>query len=206
MPAAILGKKIGMTRVFSDTGAVVPVTVIQAGPCPVLRARTKEQDGYEAVQIGFEKTVERKLSKPMRGVFQSLGTDLYRVISEIRMDGEPLPEAGTVLTVAAFSVGDLVNVRGRTRGHGFSGSHKRHGFKGGPAAHGSKFHRAPGSVGTNTTPGRTGKGRKLPGQFGNKFRTVRHLQVVKVIPEENLIFLRGAVPGAPGALLKIVKV
>lgn len=206
MALGILGKKIGMTRVFDEKGVARSVTVVQAGPCPVLAVRTLDNDGYSAIQIGFAAVAPKKLSKPMQGVFQVLGTDAFKHLAEFRCEGvEQVPANGDVLSVEMFTPGEPVDVRGRSKGHGFSGSIKRHNFEGGKSTHGSKFHRAPGSIGTNTTPGRVKKGQKLPGQFGNKFRTIPNLKVLDRIVEENLLLIVGSVPGAVGSLLKIEK-
>ncbi|RMF13248.1 MAG: 50S ribosomal protein L3 [Candidatus Dadabacteria bacterium] len=202
MALGLLAKKIGMTRVFDENGRIRPVTILKAGPCRVLRHRTVDVDGYSAVQLGFEVVRPDRISKPMRGVFQSLGTDTYRHVAEFRAEGE-LPEVGAELGPDLFEKGALVNVRARTRGRGFAGVQKRHGFGGGRASHGSNFHRAPGSIGTASTPGHVKKGRKLPGQYGNKYRTIRNLVVVDVMPEEQLLLVEGGVPGAPNTLVRI---
>lgn len=206
MSLGLIGRKIGMTRIFDAEGVVRPVTVVEAGPCPVLVQRTQDVDGYTAVQLGFAAVRPERLSKPMRGVFQVLGVDAFKYLMEFRLeDGAELPPVGEVLTVSMFAAGDLVNVRGRSKGRGFAGVLKRHNFGGGRDTHGSKFHRAPGSIGTNTTPGRTLKGRKLPGQFGNKMHTIRKLKIVDVVADDNLLLIGGAVPGARGTILKISK-
>lgn len=204
MALGLLGKKIGMTRVFDDKGIIRPVTVIAAGPCPVLRHRTPDVHGYSAVQLGFDAVAPEKVKKPQRGAFQVLGTDVYRYLGEFRVDGD-VPAVGEMLTVDMFAPGDAVSVRGRTRGRGFAGSHKRHGMSGGRATHGSGFHRAPGSIGQNTFPGRTFPGRRMPGQLGNVERTIQNLRIVRVMPEENILLVEGGVPGARGTILRIVK-
>lgn len=204
MSLGILGTKVGMTRVFDDQGLIRPVTVIAAGPCPVLRLRTPEANGYSAVQVGYDVVAPGKVKKPQRGEFQVLGTDAFRHLAEFRVDGD-LPEVGQTLTVELFAPGDLISVRGKTKGRGFAGVHKRHGMSGGRATHGSGFHRAPGSIGQNTFPGRTFPRRKMPGQLGNADRTIQNLRIVRVIPEENLLLVEGGVPGARGTILRIVK-
>ena len=202
MALGLLATKVGMTRVFDENGRIRPVTILKAGPCRVLRHRTVEADGYSAVQLGFGEVRPERISKPMRGVFQSLGADTYKYLAEFRADGE-LPEVGSELGPDLFEKGARVNVRAKTRGRGFAGVQKRYGFGGGRASHGSNVHRAPGSIGTASTPGHVKKGRKLPGQFGNKYRTIRNLVVVDMIPEENLLLVEGGVPGAPNTLVRI---
>lgn len=208
MSLGILGKKVGMTRVFDDQGVIRPVTVIAAGPCPVLRLRTPDVHGYSAAQIGFDvvapERAKKLVKKPQQGEFQQLGTDAFRHLAEFRLDGD-VPEVGQTLTVEMFAPGDLIQVRGRTKGRGFAGVQKRHGMKGGRATHGSGFHRAPGSIGQNTFPGRTFPRQKMPGQMGNVERTIQNLRVVRVIPEENLLLVEGGVPGSRGTILRIVK-
>lgn len=207
MPVGLLGKKLGMTRLFDEDGRMRQVTVVEAGPCPVLRHRTEAGDGYVAIQVGFEAVEPERLTKPMRGVFQVLGTDAYRHVAEFRLDGDEdeLPDVGSTLTVGEFEPGARVDVRGRTRGRGFQGVVKRHGFAGGPASHGANFHRTPGSIGMAAFPGHVLKGQKMAGQHGSRNRTIRNLSVVQVVPEENLIMLGGGLPGARGSLVRIVR-
>jgi len=206
MPIGLLGKKIGMTRVFDEDGVVQPVTAIEAGPCPVVAVRDRQEDGYCAVQLAFEPVATKRLTKPQRGVFQAAGLDPHRHLAEFRIeDLETPPEAGAVWDVGSFEPGDRIHVRGTTKGRGFAGVMKRHNFGGGRDSHGSNFHRAPGSVGTATTPGRTLKGQKLPGRYGGVARTVRNLRIVAVDAERNLLLVRGGLPGARGSLLRILK-
>lgn len=206
MALGLLGKKVGMTRLFDEQGRMRSVTVIEVGPCVVLRHRLPESDGYRALQLGFDVVAPERITKPMRGVFQVLGTDAFRHVAEFRVGADvELPEPGSAMTVDLFEPGSKVNIRGRSKGRGFAGVHKRHGHSGGRASHGSGFHRAPGSIGQATQPSRVFPGVKLPGQYGNKFRTIRNLEVIQVIPEDNLLLVEGGVPGARGSLLRIVQ-
>lgn len=194
----LLGKKIGMTRIFTDNGEVVPVTILEVGPCYVTQVKTVEKDGYNAVQIGFEQT--KRLNKPLRGHLRNL--PLLRYLREIRTDDVENYEVGQVLDVTLFQPGERVDVTGTSKGRGFAGAVKRHGFRGGPKTHGqSDRHRAVGSIGATTTPGRVWKGLRAPGHMGNERVTVLNLEVVKVDPERNLIAVKGAVPGPNGGLV-----
>jgi large subunit ribosomal protein L3 len=198
--ANLLGKKLGMTQVFDETGDVVPVTVIQAGPCTVVQKRTKEKDGYEAIQLGFEELPERKASKPYKNHFAKKNLKPFRYLREFKGQAA---EQGDVLTVEGFKVGDYVKVSGVSKGKGFAGVIKRHGKAGGPASHGSRFHRTTGSIGQRTSPGEVFKNMKLPGHMGDDTVTVQNLKVVAVRVEENLLLLRGAVPGSKNNLVII---
>jgi large subunit ribosomal protein L3 len=198
--AAILGRKLGMTEVFDDAGNRVPVTLVEAGPVVVVRVKTAERDGYEAVQVGFGVLPERKISKPLRGLFAKAKVAPHRHLKEIR---GPVGEAqsGQAMTVEVFAPDDIVDVTGTSRGRGFAGAIKRHGFSGQRDTHGvSLMHRAVGSIGTSNM-GRVWPGKRMPGRLGNARVTVRGLRVVKVEPERNLLYLRGAVPGVRGSLL-----
>ncbi len=198
----ILGRKLGMTRVFDEeTGVVTPVTVIEAGPCPVVQVKTVETDGYEAVQIAFEPVAERKLSKAERGHLAQAGAGPHRHLVELR--GASEAAVGETVTVEAFEVGQKVKVSGTSKGKGFQGTIKRHNFASGPKSHGSHNVRAPGSIGASATPSRTFKGIRGPGQMGNKRITQRGLEVVDVIPDQNLLLLRGSVPGPRGSVVEI---
>ena len=199
----ILGKKLGMTHIFVEGGVVVPVTVIEAGPCSVIQVKTREKDGYEAVKIGFsEIRKEKKVNKPMSGVFKKAGVKPYRVIKEFKTGGL---KVGDIVTVGAFAKGDTVKVSGVSKGKGFQGVMKRHNFRGGPGSHGSMFNRAPGSIGASSFPSRVWKNKKLPGHMGSEMVTVSNLTVVDVRPDQNLLLVRGAVPGAAGAYIEIKK-
>lgn len=203
MAKAIIGKKVGMTQVFNEDGTVVPVTVVLAGPCVVTEVRTVEKDGYSAIQLGFEEILkENKVNKPMAGYFKKQGTKPMKFLKEFR--GEPGEvTVGQQVDVNIFEEGDLVDVQGTSIGKGYQGVVKRHGFGGGPKTHGSHFHRAPGSIGMCEFPGETPKGRKMPGRMGGKKVTVQNLSVVKVIPETNLLLVKGAIPGHDDAVIYI---
>ncbi|AEB12461.1 50S ribosomal protein L3 [Marinithermus hydrothermalis] len=193
----ILGAKIGMTQIWKDDRAI-PVTVILAGPCPVVQRRTVEKDGYEAVQLGFLPQKPQRVNKPMKGHFEKAGVEPVRYLREIRGFN---PE-GDVVTVSIFQPGERVDVTGISKGRGFTGVMKRWGFAGGPDSHGAhRIHRHPGSIGQRKTPGRVYKGKKMAGRYGAERVTVQNLEVVDVIAEENLILVKGAVPGPNGGLV-----
>ena len=199
----ILGRKLGMTHVFAGDGRTIPVTVIEAGPCSVIQVKTLERDGYEAVKVGFsEIRKEKKVNRPMAGVFKKAGVKAYRFIREFKAGNL---KVGEFVTVAAFSKGDSVKVSGISKGKGFQGVMKRHNFKGGPGSHGSMFNRAPGSIGASSYPSRVWKNKGLPGHMGSEEVTVRNLTVVEVRPDQNLLLVEGAVPGAAGTYLEIRK-
>lgn len=203
MVNTILGRKLGMTQVWSDDDKLVPVTVIEAGPCVITQVKTEKRDGYSAAQIGFGEIAERKVNKPMAGHFEKAGVDPKRHLIEVRLDEGDAVKVGDTVTVDAFAEAKSVHVTGVSKGKGFAGVIKRHNFKGGPGGHGSHFHRAPGSVGMCATPSRVLKGLRLPGHMGTDTVTVRNLEVVKTDAEQNLLLVKGAVPGAKGALLTI---
>ncbi len=193
----LIGRKLGMTRIFSDEGQAVPVTVIQAGPCPVVQVKTA-QGQPQAVQLGFGARKAKRTARPLAGHAARVGLEAApRVLTDFALasGGEGAPAPGDVITVAIFRPGDLVKVTGWTKGRGFQGVVKRHGFSGGPASHGNTRHRKPGSLGPGTDPSRVIKGKKLPGRMGNTRRTELGLSVVRVDPERNLLFVKGAVPG-----------
>ncbi len=198
----ILGKKLGMTQIFTERGEVCPVTIIEAGPCCVVQVKTFEKDGYEAVKLGFLETKEKKLNKPTLGIFKRLGIKPYRILKEFPMKGL---KVGEFITVENFSKGDKVSVSGTSKGKGFQGVMKRHHFAGGPGSHGSMFNRAPGSIGASSFPSRVWKNKKLPGHMGSERVTVRNLEIVDIRSDQNLILIKGAVPGAKGSLLEIKK-
>jgi large subunit ribosomal protein L3 len=202
----ILGKKVGMTQVFSERGEAIPVTVIEAGPCFVAQIKTVEQDGYAAVQLGFEETKPKRLTQPQLKHLQKSNLPALRHLRELRIADDELAsfEEGQKLTVDIFEEGEMVDVTGTSKGRGFAGVVKRYGFRGGPKTHGqSDRQRAPGSVGACTTPGRVFKGKRMPGRMGGERVTTQTLQVVLVDPERNLLALRGAVPGGKNGLLLI---
>jgi large subunit ribosomal protein L3 len=203
----LIGRKVGMTQVFAADGSHVPVTVVQAGPCTILGIRTKDTHGYDALQLGFE-AKKKNVSKPEAGFFKKANVGAMRVLRELRMDKtERLAgyEVGQSLTVEMFAPGELVDVVGVSKGKGFQGGVKRHNWRGGDATHGSMFHRAPGSIGASSDPSRVFPGHKLPGRMGTDRRTVLNLPVVRVMPEQNLVLIRGAVPGAIGGLVLVRK-
>jgi large subunit ribosomal protein L3 len=199
MISSLLGKKIGMTQVYDAQNVLVPVTVVEAGPCAVVQVKTEASDGYNAVQIGFAAKKQKNTSTAELAHAKKGGLDAApRVLSEVRIEGAPSLKVGDVVTVAAFSEGQLVDVIGITKGKGFQGVVKRWRVGGGPAAHGSMFHRRIGSIGMRQTPGRTWKNQSMPGHMGSERRTVQNLRVVKIIADKNLILVKGAIPGANG--------
>lgn len=202
MPAGLLGKKVGMTRIFDDAGKVVPVTVVQAGPCVVVQRKTVETDGYEAVQLGFEEKKRGRTNSPMTGHFASRDLAPQQYLREFRVEADEEYQPGDVLTVELFQQGQIVDVVGTSKGRGFAGGMKRHGFHGGPASHGSKVHRAPQSAGA-TDAQRVFKGKRSPGHMGNARCTVRGLVVVGVDTQRNVLLIKGAVPGPRRGLLMI---
>jgi len=206
MIGRLLGKKLGMTRIFDAEGSSLPVTVIEAGPCYVVQKKTAAQDGYEAVQVGYIRKRLEKCPKPLRGHFEKHGFKSgFRYLKEFRLDSTEGLEVGQELDVSQFQIGQRVDVIGFSKGRGFAGVIKRWGFQRGPETHGSMSHRAPGSIGASAYPSRVIKGKKLPGRMGNSRVTVKSLQVVDVRPENNLLLVKGAVPGARHGLLLIKK-
>jgi large subunit ribosomal protein L3 len=203
MTTGIVGKKLGMTQVFDAQGKVVPVTVIEAGPCTVVQKKTIGKDGYDAVQLGFGKKKTHRVNKPMLGHFQKAGKGAFAALRELRVDAASAPEVGQEVRVDIFREGDYVDVTGQTIGRGFTGVVKRWGFKGGRASHGSMFHRAPGSIGGSSWPSRVFKNMKMGGHYGNERVTVLNLQVVAIQPEKNLLLVRGAVPGTKNSLVYV---
>ncbi len=203
MVSTIMGRKLGMTQVWSEDDKLVPVTVIEAGPCVVSQVKTVKRDGYSAVQIAFGYIKESKVNKPMKGHFDKAGVEPKRHVTEVRLDEPAESKLGDTLTVDMFDVGSSVHVTGTSKGKGFAGVIKRHNFHGGPGGHGSHFHRSPGSIGQASTPSRVFRGSRMPGHMGDETVTVRNLEVVRVDPEQNLLLIKGAVPGAKGALLTI---
>ena len=201
MTTGILGKKLGMTQVFDPQGRVIPVTVIEAGPCTIVQRKTRQRDGYDAVQLGFAAKKAHRVNKPMLGHFQKAGKGAFGALRELHVDTDSPLEAGQEIRVDIFREGDLVDVTGQTKGRGFAGVVKRWGFKGGRGSHGSMFHRAPGSIGGSSWPSRVFKNMKMGGHYGNERVTVLNLQVVAIKPEKNLLLVRGAVPGAKNSLV-----
>lgn len=206
MMSGLLGKKIGMTRIFDDDGNMVPVTVVQAGPCYVVQVKTRERDGYQAMQIGFDPKKEKRTNKPLKGHFAKASVPPLRKLKEFPLPEDQEVKPGDILTVDMFVPGEKVKVSGTSKGRGFAGVVKRHGFGGGPKTHGqSDRWRAPGSIGQSSFPSRVFKGLRMAGQMGNKRATVTGLTVVKVDSEKNLLFIKGAVPGARNSYVEIYK-
>jgi large subunit ribosomal protein L3 len=201
MTTGLVGKKLGMTQVFDTQGKVIPVTVIEAGPCTVVQKKTIGKDGYDAVQLGFGQKKTHRVNKPMLGHFQKAEKGAFAALRELRVDAASALEVGQEVRVDIFREGDYVDVTGQTIGRGFTGVVKRWGFKGGRASHGSMFHRAPGSIGGSSWPSRVFKNMKMGGHYGNERVTVLNLQVVAIQPEKNLLLVRGAVPGAKNSLV-----
>lgn len=199
----IIGKKLGMTQIFAEDSKLIPVTVIEAGPCQVVQVKSLEKDGYEAVKVGFLRTKkEDRMPKPMLGVFKKAGTPFYSILKEFPMAGL---KVGDFIKAEIFSKGDIVAVSSISKGKGFQGVMKRHRFKGGPGSHGSMFNRAPGSIGASSFPSRVWKGMRMAGHMGNERVTVRNLEIVDVRPDQNLILVKGAVPGAVNSIVEIRK-
>jgi large subunit ribosomal protein L3 len=204
--AALIGKKLGMTQIFTDAGAAVPVTVVQAGPCPVVQVKSADEDGYAAVQLGFGAQRDKNATKAERGHAAKAQLDhAPELLKEFKVTDSSAYEVGQNLTVEQFQVGDKIKVVGRTKGRGFQGVVKRHGFRGRPGSHGHPRSRNPGSLGPGTDPSRVIKGKKMPGQYGDEQMTAMNLRVEKVDAERNLIYIRGGVPGARNSVLYIKK-
>jgi large subunit ribosomal protein L3 len=199
----ILGKKLGMSQIFSGDGRAVPVTLIEAGPCFITQLKTEEADGYAAVQIGFGEAKEKHVNKPARGHLAKAGAPLVRSLAEYRVDGAGDLAVGQQIDASLFEEGEIVDVIGVSKGKGFAGVVKRHNFSTRPATHGHHYRRAPGSIGMCATPSRVLKGKKLPGRMGNDRTTIQFVEVIKVDKENNLIAVKGAVPGAKGSLVMI---
>ncbi|APM37556.1 50S ribosomal protein L3 [Clostridium kluyveri] len=203
MKKAILGKKLGMTQIFNENGRVVPVTVIEAGPCVVVQKKTEEKDGYKSIQIGFGDIREKLVNKPLKGHFAKSGVSLKRFLKEFKVDNIDEYEIGQEIKADIFAEGDRIDVSGVSKGKGFQGVIRRWNAQRGPMSHGSKFHRAVGSMGASSDPSRTFKNKKMPGHMGNKNTTVLNLQVAKVIPEKNIILIKGGVPGPNKSFVSI---
>lgn len=204
MSVGLLGNKIGMTQIFDESGNIIPVTILKVGPCVVTQIKTKEKDGYNAIQVGYSNISSKLLNQPKLGHLQKSNIQPLRYLKEFRVSENDEFEVGQVLKVDTLSTGQLVNIQGKSVGKGFSGLQKRHHFTRGPMTHGSKNHRAPGSIGMGTTPGRVLPGKKMAGQLGNKIATIKKLKVIQFNLEENILVIKGSVPGKPGNLLSIV--
>lgn len=203
MKKAIIGKKIGMTQIFDETGKVIPVTVIEAGPCVVAQVKTCETDGYDAIQLGYGDVKENKVNKPVKGHYAKASLTPKKHLREFRVDEIESYKVGDEVKADTFAVGDKIDVQGTSKGKGFQGVIKRHGQHRGPMGHGSMYHRRPGSMGSTSTPGRVFKGKKLPGHMGVQTITIQNLDVVRVDMDKNVILVKGSVPGVKGAILKI---
>jgi large subunit ribosomal protein L3 len=200
----LLGNKIGMTQILDEFGNIIPVTILKVGPCVVTQVKTRLKDGYDSIQIGYGNVSSKVLTQPELGHLQKSNIQPLKYLKEFKVNEIDEFKIGQVLNVDSFTPGQLVNVRGKSIGKGFSGLQKRHNFSRGPMTHGSKNHRAPGSIGMGTTPGRVLPGKKMAGQLGNKIITVRKLKVIQINTEENILVIKGSVPGKPGNLLSIV--
>lgn len=205
MSVGILGTKVGMTQFFDETGLSIPVTIIQVGPCVITQIKGLSSDGYNAIQVGYKQTVERKLNKPLLGHLKKSQAPALKYLREYVVESTSDFELNQVLSTDIFEVGQKINVSSKSVGKGFSGYQKRHHFSRGPMSHGSKNHRQPGSIGAGTTPGRVYPGKNMAGQLGNKKVTIKNLQIVSINTENDLLIIKGAVPGKPGALVKISK-
>jgi large subunit ribosomal protein L3 len=200
----LLGNKIGMTQIFDEFGNIIPVTILKVGPCVITQVKTKSKDGYNSIQIGYGNVSNKSLTQPELGHLQKSNIQPLKYLKEFRTAENDNFSIGQILNVDSFSPGQLVNIRGKSIGKGFAGLQKRHNFTRGPMTHGSKNHRAPGSIGMGTTPGRVLPGKKMAGQLGNKITTIKKLKVIQINSEENLLVIKGSVPGKPGNLLSIV--
>ena len=204
MSVGLLGNKIGMTQIFDEAGNIIPVTVLKVGPCVVTQIKTKSKDGYNAIQVGYSRVSNNSLTKPELGHLQKSNISALKYLKEFHVNDIEDFEVGQVLNVDLFSPDQLVNIKGKTIGKGFTGLQKRHNFSRGPMTHGSKNHRAPGSIGMGTTPGRVLPGKKMAGQLGNKLTTIKKLKVIQLNLEENILIIKGSIPGKPGNLLSVV--
>ena len=204
MKVGLLGNKIGMTQIFDESGNILPVTILKVGPCIVTQIKTKSKDGYDSIQIGYKNVLSKSLTQPELGHLKKSNIQPLKYLKEFRITDNHEFEVGQILKVDLFSPDQFVNVRGKSIGKGFSGLQKRHNFTRGPMTHGSKNHRAPGSIGMGTTPGRVLPGKKMAGQLGNKIITIKKLKVIQLNLEENILIIKGSIPGKPGNLVSIV--
>ena len=203
MSVGLLGNKIGMTQIFDESGNIIPVTILKIGPCVITQIKTVLTDGYNAIQIGYGVTSSKYLSQPELGHLQKSNIQPLKYLKEFRINNPEEYTVGQILNVESFAAGQLVNIIGKTNGKGFSGLQKRHNFARGPMTHGSKNHRAPGSIGMGTSPGRVLPGKKMAGQLGNKITHIKKLKIIQVNSDENILVVKGSVPGKPGNLLSI---
>lgn len=204
MNVGLLGNKIGMTQIFDESGNIIPVTILKVGPCVVTQVKTKAKDGYNSIQVGYSNVSKKSLTGPELGHLRKSDIQPLKYLKEFPVEDPTKFEVGQVLKVDRFEPEQLVNIKGKTIGKGFSGLQKRHNFARGPMTHGSKNHRAPGSIGMGTTPGRVLPGKKMAGQLGNKVATIQKLKIIQLNLEENILVIKGSVPGKPGNLLSIV--
>lgn len=206
MSVGLLGNKIGMTQIFDEFGNIIPVTILKVGPCIVTQIKTKARDGYDSIQVGYHNVLSQSLTQPELGHLQKSNIQPLKYLKEFRItsDTDQKFEIGQVLKVDLMSPGQFVNIKGKSIGKGFAGLQKRHNFTRGPMTHGSKNHRAPGSIGMGTTPGRVLPGKKMAGQLGNKITTIKKLKIIQLNLEENILIIKGSVPGKPGNLLSII--
>ena len=204
MSVGLLGNKIGMTQIFDESGNIIPVTILKVGPCVVTQVKTKLKDGYDSIQVGYGNVSNKSLTQPELGHLQKSNIKPLKYLKEFRVTEDTEFEIGQILNVESFSPGQLINIQGKSIGKGFSGLQKRHHFTRGPMTHGSKNHRAPGSIGMGTTPGRVLPGKKMAGQLGNKITTIKKLKIIQINLEENILIIKGSVPGKPGNLLSII--
>lgn len=204
MNVGLLGNKIGMTQIFDESGNIIPVTILKVGPCLVTQIKTKAKDGYDSVQIGYGNVSSKALTQSELGHLQKSNIQPLRYLKEFSVNDDSQFTVGQVLNVNSFKTGQLVNIRGKTIGKGFSGLQRRHNFKRGPMTHGSKNHKEPGSIGMGTTPGRVFPGKRMAGQVGDQFTTIKKLKIIQINSEENILVIKGSVPGKPGNLLSIV--
>lgn len=205
MEKMIIGRKIGMLQVFAEDGSAVPVTAVEVEPSVVIQKKTAEKDGYDAVQLGYGRVKQNKVTKPLQGHFDKANKGYFRILKEMRSDRIQEYELGQEVSLDIFESGEKVDITGTTKGKGFAGVIKRHGFRGGRSSHGSMFHRAPGSIGASAYPSRVFKGKKLPGQMGNEQKTVKNLLIWSVRPDRKLLLIKGAIPGARNGYIFIKK-
>lgn len=203
MSLGLIGRNLGMTHLFSKDGEAIPITVIEAGPCSIVQVKSKEKEGYNALQLGFLPKKIQKATKPLQGHFKKSGNSSFYFLKEFKVDDINSYQLGQEINLEIFQVGQKVMVTGTSKGKGFSGVMKRWGFKGGPGSHGSTTHRAPGSIGCSASPSRVFKGRKLPGHMGATTKTIENLEIVNLKPEKNLLFLKGSVPGSKNGMIVI---
>ncbi len=205
MIKSIIGRKLQMTQIFAEDGTAVPVTLLQAGPCTITQIKTPERDGYSALQLAFGQRKPKHVNKPLKGHLDKVGKGYFQVLQEVRMEGASDHQTGEEISADIFEIGEQIDVIGTSKGKGFAGTIKRWGFQRGPAGHGSKNIREPGSTGNATYPGRVIRGKRMPGQKGNKRATVMNLKIVDVRPEDNLLIVKGAIPGATNGIVFIRK-